>query len=222
MGGRCIAGVVTHIAGVVTPPGKWIRPVSSAADGTLGLQNYTFDDGSEAALLDIILLEVANPRPEPHQPENREIPVTAAPRQRYGHLHPYAASTFLRAHLTPGPDLLGNRNDRIEYQYLKYHPATASLCVIEPAGFRWRIDRTIKGTKQTRACFTLSGVPYDLSVTDPIWENRLHDLSYGVHERADTGIDARDEVFLTVSLGEPFRGGCYKLVAAVILLPDRG
>lgn len=187
------------------------------------LKTTTLGDGSEAALLDIIRLEVANPRPEPHQPENWEIPVTAAPRQRYGHLRPNAASAFLRAHLTPGPDLLGNHSDRVEYQYLESHPAAASLCVIEPAGLRRWISKTITGARQTRACFTLSEVPYDLSVTDPIWENHLRDLglSYGLHGRAVTGIDVRDEVFLAVSLGEPFQGSCYKLVAAVILLPGR-
>jgi Dual OB-containing domain len=209
MGGRCIAGI--------TRAGNWIRPVSSAPDGTLYPQDYILNDGSEPALLDIIRLEIAQARPEPYQPENWEI--TAARWRRCGHLQPNDASTFLRAHVTPGPDLLGNRSDRVEYQYIVDHSVVASLCVVEPAGLRWCINSTLGGRRQTRAYFTLSRFSYNLSVTDPIWENRCRDLSYGVHERAVVGIDARDEVFLTVSLGEPYQGSCYKLVAAVILLP---
>jgi hypothetical protein len=209
MGGRCIAGI--------TLSGDWLRPVSSAEDGTLYPQNYILDDGSEAALLDIIRLEVAKARPVPYQPENWEI--TAARWQRCGHLQPNDASAFLRAHVTPGPDLLGNRSDRIDYRYIVDHPVAASLCVIEPVGLRWGININAKGKRQTRVYFTLSGFPYNLSVTDPIWEDRLRDLSYGAYERVVAGIDARDEVFLTISLGEPFQGSCYKLVAAVILLP---
>lgn len=57
---------------------------------------------------------------------------------------------------------------------------------------------------------------YDLSVTDPKWEARLRDLPEGLHDRARGGISGGDSVFLTISLGEPFQGSCFKLVAAVI------
>jgi hypothetical protein len=82
----------------------------------------------------------------------------------------------------------------------------------------WRVTTSRTGRRQTRANFTLAGPSYDLSVTDPIWEHRLRDLPNGVHERTAAGIETWEEVFLTISLGEPFYGSCYKLVATVIAI----
>src|SRR5258708_11833858 len=208
MTGRCVAGI--------TASGDWVRPVSSDADGTLYDRRYLLVDDSEAAVLDIIRLEVARARPEPHQPENLEV--TAAPWLRLGHLQPTDAKPFLHGHAVAGPDLLGNRGDRVPHQDLVEHPGAASLCIVEPTELHWRITTSMAGRRQTRANFVLADAHYDLSVTDPIWEHRLRGLPNGVHERGAAGIGPSEEVFLTVSLGEPFYGNCYKLVATVIVL----
>lgn len=59
-------------------------------------------------------------------------------------------------------------------------------------------------------------------VTDPVWRERGCSLPQGRYSLADlAGCDLENtEVFLTVSLGEPFErdGRMYKLVAAVILV----
>jgi len=200
----------------MTSTGSWIRPVSSAPGGTLSPRHYLLRDGTEAAVLDIIRLEVANARPEQYQPENWEV--SAAQWERLGHLTPTDARAFLRQHTTPGPDLLGNDSDRVLYQELLNHPAGASLCVIEPGYLRWYIRTNYAGNKQARATFNLAGADYDLVVTDPVWERRLLDLPYGHHERAAAGIPDSKTVFLTISLAGPLGQTCYKLVAAVIVL----
>jgi hypothetical protein len=206
-GGRCVAGI--------TRSGDWVRPVSPVADGTLFWPRYILDDGSAAAVLDIVQLEVARARPEPHQPENWEV--TDAPWRHRGRLESAQAGAFLRDHAIVGPDLLSNCGDRVRHQYLVEHPGASSLCIVKPAEFLWRIT-SVNGKRQTRASFVLAGTRYDLSVTDPIWEARLRDLPRGVYERAAADIAPEGEVFLTVSLSEPFQDNCYKLVAAVIAL----
>ncbi|SRR5216683_2832002 len=208
MGGRCVAGI--------TRSGDWVRPVSPDTDGILYPRHYFLGDGSATAVLDIIRLEVAAARPEPHQPENWEV--TAAQWQRLGHLQPTEARDFLRAHAITGPDLLGNRADRVPHQYLTEHPGAASLCVIQPAGLQWRVTSSRNGRRQTRASFVFAGTPYDLSVTDQIWEGRLRDLPCGGPKQAAASTASREETFLTISLSEPFNDSCFKLVAAVIEL----
>jgi hypothetical protein len=129
-----------------------------------------------------------------------------------------AALSFLRQHTEPGPDILGNVSDRVSNASLATQPASASLALVEPTSLEWHITTGFQGGRQTRARFTLSGRSYDLSVTDPEWEERLGALPMGVHPRAAGGIPANADVFLTISLGEPFHGDCFKLVAAVIVL----
>lgn len=208
MGGRCVAGL--------TRDGEWIRPVSKDADGTLYRHHYLLDNGAEAAVLDVIRLNADHERPVPHQHENWEISDT---RWTYrGHLDSDHASEFLRRHIEPGPEVLGNSGDRVLYAHLVDHPAPASLALVEPANIQWRITSSISGKRQTRAQFSIGDAPYNLSVTDPVWETRLRDLPEGLHPRATGGVPDDATVFLTISLGEPFQGLCYKLVAAVIVI----
>jgi hypothetical protein len=69
--------------------------------------------------------------------------------------------------------------------------------------------------------FTTDGPgQYDFHVTDVPIEQALHGLGLGVHARDAVGIDDDSEVYLTISLGEPYNlnDDCYKLAAAVIAL----
>src|SRR5262249_30062103 len=89
----------------------------------------------------------------------------------------------------------------------------------------WVIKTNAQGERRPRVAFRLQGVMYNLSLTDPAWERRLHDLPPGDHRRAAVGLLPDAAVLLTVSLSEPFQPEpaaetyCYKLVAAVIVLP---
>ena len=66
-------------------------------------------------------------------------------------------------------------------------------------------------TYQLRRSFQYNGHMYSLRITDPISESRAEKLGSGV-------IPIDDERFLTISLGEPFEGFAYKLIAAIIRL----
>ncbi len=56
--------------------------------------------------------------------------------------------------------------------------------------------------------FSFDGTSYALRVTDPYIERRFLSFPDGEHDLP--------EAFLTISLGEPFKEHCYKLVAAII------
>lgn len=210
LSGRCVAGLRIDGQG-------WIRPVGPAQDGTLYTRHYTLDDGTEAKVLDILRIDIASPRPQPHQPENWLV--GNIPWQLIARPAPESSLPILYSHLVYGPDLLGNRSDRVPYDSFSQAPAQASLALVMPDTMHWDVRTNIfSGRRQTRAFFTLGGTSYDLSVTDPIWEQRLATPSSGSFSRASIGLSSEDKILLTISLGEPFQGYCYKLVAAVIVV----
>ena len=205
-GGRCVAGL--RLDG-----GGWVRPVSTEAEGVLQPWHYTLTTGGEAALLDVLSMRLLGPRPDPHHPENWRMghglwDLVARP------LPPEARAVLYDA-LTLGPALLGDTGDRIEYRCLESIPAKASLALVRPDDLAWQVrDSVHSGRRQTRAIFALGGARYNLSLTDPLWLNRLGGLPLGLHPYEGRA------VLLTVSLSEPFArdGFCYKLVAGVICL----
>jgi hypothetical protein len=122
--------------------------------------------------------------------------------------------------IVPGPALFGSASDRENWESLQRVPAKASLALVAPENLQWQIALSHNFVRQTRALFHLQGAFYNLSVTDPVWEQRLRHLPDGQHDLAASGVHADDLVRLTVSLSEPFNGYCYKLVAAVLVLPQ--
>ena len=208
--GRCVAGLRTDGMG-------WVRPVSALPDGTLYTRDYTLDHGNKVELLDIVRIYLKAPRPDPYQPENWVL--ANRPWHLVRRLAPADTATLFTPAIVPGPDLLGNQSDRIASAVLERKPAEASLALVEPEKVKWRITRSIRGKRQTRASFVLAGIHYDLPVTDPKWEEGLASLPLGLHTRDITGVKRKERILFTISLGEPFDGDCYKLIAAVIVLP---
>lgn len=75
-----------------------------------------------------------------------------------------------------------------------------------------------RGGLQVRGRFELGEardrVAYDLSVTDAMWER-------AVRFEGNRTVHQTDGKFLvTVSLGEPLDSHCYKVIAAIVLLPE--
>ena len=62
--------------------------------------------------------------------------------------------------------------------------------------------------RRLEAEFELARTQYRLRVTDPVYERRYFAIGEGEYELG--------ECCLTISLGEPYEGFAYKLVAAVI------
>jgi hypothetical protein len=210
--GRCVAGIRTDGRG-------WIRPVRDSPDGVLFPQDYDLGDRNDAALLDVLRIPVSEPRPELHQPENWLL----APGrwQLVRRIPAPLAMPLLRRALTPGPGLFEDRYDRVPYELFLDRPASASLTLIEPRTVQWQIRTGRRGNRQTRAIFALRGQVYNLSVTDPLFEEQTLQLGEGIHPCTAAGIAASDRLLFTISLGEPFprTGDCFKLVAAVLVVP---
>ena len=209
-GGRCVAGLRTDGSG-------WLRPVGRMPDGTLYPTDYTLDDYTEAGPLDVIRVGVTAPRPECHQPENWVIDGSTwqlAERPAGPHLSP-----VLQAAIRTGAELLTGYSDRLSHADLQQHPVSTSLALVAPKELELYHQLSYSGRPQVRARFTLGSgaraTTYNLSVTDPTWESRV--ISGGPKVFRNPA----DRALATVSLGEELRGFCYKLIAAVILIPPR-
>lgn len=174
------------------------------------------DDGSEPQVLDIIEIELDRSVPEPHQPENYLI--SGSKWRLLERPAPKRYLNLLESYLVQDPELFGNYSDRVSFDMFVDNPADTSLVLVQPKSLRWNIDQ-YEGKRKTRAFFNLSGRSYDLAITDPIWKVRLGHLPVGIHALTKGDLEGNERILLTISLGEPLEGFCYKLVAAVILLP---
>ena len=62
--------------------------------------------------------------------------------------------------------------------------------------------------RRVQGRFRYHGAEYRLWITDPLYEREYLAKQDGSYEIGES--------FLTVSLGEPFKDACYKLIAAVV------
>ncbi len=204
--GRCIAGMET-------PAGDWIRPVSPRPTHEVTLNECRYADNTLPQLLDIINVPLSEPMPHFHQAENH---VMQAGQQwaktgtlQFGHL----------AELCDDPPALWvnsqstalGHNDCISQE--EAAEFTHSLLLVRPEGFSVEIGTNPwQGRRTYRSDFRYKGVHYNLSVTDPR-VRELYGNSPGDHPLTD--------VYICVSLTEPYEqdGRCHKLVAAVIRNP---
>jgi len=211
VGGRCVAGLRADGNG-------WLRPVASDTDhGQLYARHYRFDDKPEPDVLDLIRVDLAEPRPVPGQPENWSLGAgrwvllagPIGPKER----------AVLKSAIVNGPALLGSTGRSIAEKYAGR--VSTSLALVAPLWLRWYVSRDMYDRLQARVIFALDGKKYDLPVTDPAWSSRIvRTISeVGQHTNDIIGIPKRSMVWLTVSLSEAFKGACYKLVAGVVVLP---
>jgi len=210
--GRCIAGLRLDGTG-------WLRPVSDVGEGQLLPEHTRLPDGSQPQLLDVIRIGLAQHRPLPHQPENYLIDGS-----RWELLHrpaPDTAVRLLAEQLHGATDLFGDRSSAIAETRFQQTPAKESLVLVRPAKVAWRTDfNDFTQKRRARVLFRLGpSCDYDLPLTDPAFVSRVKALPIGDHGDADVGIPESAMCLFTISLGEPLKGWCYKLVAAVVILP---
>ena len=205
LGGRCVAGVRLDTR-------EWVRPVSSHPQGTLYAADYALDAGRDIDLLDVARIPIGQPAPQPTQPEN--VLLDAGTWRHVRALHRAEVEPIVEPLIATGPDLLGSVGDRVAAASAQ----RASLTLVESESLEWQVTSTQDGRRQLRARFALAGHPYNLAVTDPSWEESTRGLPIGWHPRTVGGTKASDRILLTVSIGEPFQGHCYKLVAAIVRL----
>jgi hypothetical protein len=201
LGARCVAGVEqgSH---------TWVRPLGSGSHGAITLAEERLDDGSRPELLDVIEMQLADPVPQPGQPENWTL--AEGQWRRVGHLGNDEARELLTALATEQP-IFGTNERSISTADVQAGRVTHSLAVVRPQDLNWEKRRGFTGGTQVRGQFLHAGQWHDLPLTDPAFLAQFvnYDLGDYAHSEAE-------EVFLVVSLGEPMNEEHWKLIAGVI------
>ena len=207
MSGRCVAGLELERGRI----SGWIRPVSSRPHGEISLYDQNLADGSEPSLLDILEIHMLEPCPDGCQTENHLID----DEHYWGKTGVFPRQHLLQYCTAPNPlwvngfRSMSGINDRIPEWRAKSLPN--SLVLIEPRQLTIEVRQGYGGRKQVRADFRVSGETYNLGVTDPAIERQYSFLGEGQYAY-------RPPAVACVSIGEPYKGYCYKLVASIIPL----
>ena len=206
-GDRCVAGREILASGRLGP---WVRPVSSRPNDAVSEQERQYRDGSEPRVLDVVDVPVIKASPQEYQRENWLLD----PERRWELIRRLAPSDL--PHFTTREAQLWvndyssaeGENDRIPSSIAIKLPSSLRLIKVD----RMELSvRTHDSGQRVRGRFCYARTGYSLRVTDPLCEQRYKHL--------DDGDYTVGESYLTVSLGEPYDGYSYKLIAAVIV-PD--
>ena len=209
LNGRCVAGRELQEHG----PGPWVRPVSDRPTEEVSEEERRFQDGSDPRVLDIVDVPLIAECPKDYQTENRLLDAQVYwvkrglfPREDLGTLQDRANTLWL-----DGFSSYSGVNDRIPLAEAMTLTSSLKLIHVDDLCIRTCAPGAAFGNTKRRvqAEFAFAGAHYALWVTDPIVERQYllqPDAEYQLHD-----------VYLTVSLGEPYQGYCYKLVATVIL-----
>lgn len=209
--GRCIAGREL----VSGRPAAWIRPVSDREHEEVSEYERQYQDGSDPRVLDIMDVPLLEPRPKGYQQENwlldpneYWVRVGRMSWDELDHLADKSGPLWLNGYHTSN-----GQNDRIPLDQAA--TLRSSLMLVRADAIRLRVFKPGEAfgnpKRRVQAQFSFGGNEYALWVTDPIIERE--------YLARDDGNYALGESYLTISLGEPFDGHCYKLVAAVIPRP---
>lgn len=206
--GRCIAGKAFYNGSY----SKWIRPVTSRPSHALEAAEHRVITGEDSKLLDILAVQLLEPRANEHQQENWLMNVSI-PLTKVGE---FSATDLYK--LLDWPIFLWNLgsssgsglNDRVPYGEIS--AIQNSLYLIQVEDFR--IERFFEvhpyNRVTTRGAFSYNGQEYRLKITDPVYEAEFNKKPAGVYEI--------NQAVITLSLGEAFNDNCYKLIAGIIRL----
>ncbi len=208
LGGRCVAGKELLPDDRV---GGWIRPVSARHDEEVSPQERCYPDGGDPQILDVIEVPLLNPRPKTYQRENWLLDPyqqwTKAGQMTWDHLCTMIdrdEPLWINGHSAPS-----GRNDRVPTD-----SATGldnSLRLIRVDALTVSVSEPLRPSADypiLRGSFDYHGEEYCFRITDPESESGSVELAYGEYT-----VGVR---YLTVSLGEPFEGHAYKLIATII------
>jgi len=202
-GGCCIAG---RALDGKSRPGRWFRPVGSQVSDGLPQARTRCADGSAAKVLDLIEIDLGQEVPYAHQRENRlmgDIPWKRCGRIGWNELAGLADEIESNLWVNGFSTRCGN-NDQVPALLLDQ--MTGSLRLIRTDSLHLSYGANGYGQRKLRGAFCHAGRHYTLPVTDPA---------------ACSALNGREELtlgdaYLCISLGVPFNGYAYKLVASVI------
>lgn len=194
---------------------RFVR-LASAKRQKFSEEEMRFENGEIPEPLDIIGIPMIEYRPNEFQVENHVIDD-----QYYWEKQGHLSGAELPQLLDAVSDTLwinGHRsyngiNDRIPIQEARNN-ITNSLVLVQPEMLSISVGtegpEPGKAKRKMRAFFTLNGHQYGLTVTDPEIEKEYLKMSNGIYPVQP------ENVYICVSIGEPYEGYCYKLVAAII------
>ena len=208
LSGRCIAG--REIAGERVA--GWIRPVSVREHEEVSEYERQYEDGSDPRVMDIVDIPLLEPRPTNYQQENWLLD----PNQYWtkaGHIGWHELERMVdptEPLWTNGNSTSSGRNDRISLVVARELQSSLRLIHIEALTLSVFVTGAAFGNPRRRVQgrFRYHESDYWLWVTDPDYERKYLAKPDGIHTLGES--------CLTVSLGEPFQGDCYKLIAAII------
>lgn len=190
--------------------GKFIRLINPTPDGILSPRSFRLRGRQRPRVWDVLNIDAPYTDGRPTQPENRILS------DRQWRLLQRPADDW-RLPVSDEPELFGSRGAALRAPLTAVE---ASILCIEPSAIAavcaWREDRE---KFQARIQFSYSGSVYNLPLTDAHWVPRLLAQAEGEHSLGAIGCRAPHGVKLILSLGEPWRGWCYKTVAGI--LPNR-
>ena len=196
--------------------GGWVRPVGSASGGELPTTDICYQNEQIPAPLDVIRVSIKRRVPHKYQTENHLIDTDAC-WEHVGRIDvsKLAAMSDKVAKLwIDGFNSANGINDRIPLE--KAGKISSSLLLIKPTSLTIHKEYEFASKSwKIRADFRFMRTRYCLVVTDPRIEDQYHKKKAG-----DYPVENSD-AYLTVSLGEPYKGFCYKLVAAIMLVPRK-
>lgn len=191
--------------------------MSDLAKGDLTSQHRCYADGIDPKLLDVVTIQFLEPSPQGCQKENHRIDsgVRRAKLGTIGWNELAPAVDNIAGELWRNGDSSSNGlNDRIPEKVAEQLPS--SLLLIEPEACQIVVAKEggifKPARKKVRGRFRLKGHDYLLAVTDLPVEDQ--------YARKDEGDYPIQGARLCISIGEPYHGYCYKLIAAVIT-PER-
>lgn len=208
MSGRCIAGKEFKDGN----PGKWVRPISDRPTHELSEEEREYEDRREPHLLDVISIPFVRKLPESHQQENHVIDSSHAWVYK-GHIEWNQIDKWLDS-----PRLLWNMGES-SYSGINNRVSIGledgkSLFLIEIEQLRLFVGRKAPefsdSKRGVRGQFIYRKVSYRMDITDPVIEQTYLALEDGQY--------TIENPVLVVSLGDPYDGYFYKLIAAVMFL----
>ena len=204
--GRCIAGI--DISNVQEP--IWIRPVTESPTGEIPEIACAYSIGHPISVLDVLKVRLAEPRAKGYQQENWLID-EVQPWVHIGRAQLIDIEKGLSNHPTlwlNGASSSGGVNDRIHVAAMGDINDSLRLVKVDQLELAVKAPYRGKGAPQLRARFTYKQDLYNLKITDPRYETSYQTKPIGAYVLGPS--------YVTISLGEPFEGHVYKLVAAII------
>ncbi len=203
-GSRCVAGIEIRNRRAH----DWIRPVDGP-EGTVANYYRWYADHTEPALGDVLSLSLKQPEQRTdHQRENWWLD-TSVRWTKDGALTWEQLCTLPMSVEPLWPDAEAGDtsfglNNRV--RFTSAQSMTSSLKLISVN--QLKIDVVHGNHKRLDGTFDFAGNSYRLGITDPIYEHMYQNEPQGSYELG--------ECLLTISLGAPFAGFCYKLIAGII------